>query len=110
MGIQMRTVNVAELKNRLSAYLRRVRAGEEILIRDRNLPVAKLVPLSGAEISADELALVATGELALPSRPLDEESFWRIGEDVLIQGDFSERAAQAVSDDRDERDAGLLGR
>ena len=40
----MRTVNVAELKNQLSKYLRFAKGGEEIVIRDRNLPVAKLVP------------------------------------------------------------------
>lgn len=37
----MRSVNIAELKNRLSAYIRFARAGEEIVIRDRNLPVAR---------------------------------------------------------------------
>ena len=40
----MRSVNVAELKNRLSKYLTFARSGEEVVIRDRNLPVAKLVP------------------------------------------------------------------
>ena len=36
----MRSVNVAELKNRLSKYLTFAKGGEEIVIRDRNLPVA----------------------------------------------------------------------
>jgi prevent-host-death family protein len=40
----MRTVNVAELKNRLSKFLSFAKGGEEVVIRDRNLPVAKLVP------------------------------------------------------------------
>ena len=40
----MRSVNVAELKNWLSKYLTFAKGGEEIIIRDRNLPVAKLVP------------------------------------------------------------------
>jgi prevent-host-death family protein len=39
----MKTVNIAELKNRLSTYVRFARNGEEVVIRDRNLPVAKLV-------------------------------------------------------------------
>ncbi len=39
----MKSVHVAELKNRLSAYLRVPRSGEEIVIRDRNLPIAKLI-------------------------------------------------------------------
>ncbi len=43
----MRSVNIAELKNRLSRYLTFAKGGEEIIIRDRNLPVAKLVPFSG---------------------------------------------------------------
>jgi prevent-host-death family protein len=42
----MRSVNVAELKNRLSKYLTFAKGGEEVVIRDRNLPVAKLVPFS----------------------------------------------------------------
>jgi len=34
----------AELKNRLSKYLTFATGGEEIIIQDCNLPVAKLVP------------------------------------------------------------------
>jgi len=41
----MRSVNIAELKNRLSTYIAYARAGETIIIRDRNKPVAQLVPL-----------------------------------------------------------------
>jgi hypothetical protein len=33
----MRTVNIGVLKNQLSAYLR-VRNGEEVVVRDRNVP------------------------------------------------------------------------
>jgi len=47
----MRSVNVAELKNRLSKYLTFAKGGEEVVIRDRNLPVAKLVPFSATEFS-----------------------------------------------------------
>jgi antitoxin (DNA-binding transcriptional repressor) of toxin-antitoxin stability system len=32
----MQTVNIAELKNNLSYYLRQVRQGNEIMIKDRN--------------------------------------------------------------------------
>jgi len=41
-----RGVRVAELKARLSAYLRKVRAGETITVLDRDTPIARLVPLS----------------------------------------------------------------
>jgi prevent-host-death family protein len=65
-GGAMVSVNVAELKNRLSKYLTFVKGGEEIVIRDRNLPVAKLVPFSADESSEEELLLVAAGKMRLP--------------------------------------------
>jgi prevent-host-death family protein len=40
----VRTAGVRELKDRLSEYLRLVRAGEEILITDRGEVVARLSP------------------------------------------------------------------
>lgn len=39
-----RGVNIAELKSRLSHYLRHVRLGGEIIVKDRETPVARLVP------------------------------------------------------------------
>lgn len=42
--IVMKEVGIAELKARLSAHLRRVRAGESLTILDRATPVARLVP------------------------------------------------------------------
>ncbi len=38
----MRTVGIAELKNRLSHYLRRVQRGESILISDRDRVIARI--------------------------------------------------------------------
>ena len=40
----MTKANVAELKNRLSAYLREVRNGGEVVVLDRTQPIAKIVP------------------------------------------------------------------
>src|SRR5712675_1218814 len=63
----MRSVNVAELKNRLRKYLTFAKGGEEIVIRDRNLPVAKLVPFPADDGSEEELLLlVAAGKMRLP--------------------------------------------
>jgi len=42
-------VHVAELKARLSAYLRKVRGGEPITVLDRDTPIACLVPM-GVEV------------------------------------------------------------
>src|ERR1700722_660392 len=74
----MRSVNVAELKNRLSKYLTFAKGGEEIIIRDRNLPVAKLVPFFPKEGTEEELLLVAAGKMRLPERPVDLEKVLRI--------------------------------
>jgi prevent-host-death family protein len=40
----MKKVGVAELKARLSENLRGVRDGEEIIVMDRDTPVARIVP------------------------------------------------------------------
>ena len=41
----MRSVRIAELKARLSEYLRAVRRGETIAVLDRETPVAQIVPV-----------------------------------------------------------------
>jgi prevent-host-death family protein len=41
----MKQVRIADLKARLSEYLRAVRRGETIAVLDRNTPVAQIVPI-----------------------------------------------------------------
>lgn len=41
----MKQVRIAELKARLSEYLRAVRGGESIAVLDRDTPVAQLIPV-----------------------------------------------------------------
>jgi prevent-host-death family protein len=41
----MRAVRIAELKAKLSEYLRAVRRGETIAVLDRETPVAQIVPV-----------------------------------------------------------------
>jgi prevent-host-death family protein len=92
----MRSVNVAELKNRLSKYLSFAKGGEEVVIRDRNLPVAKLVPFLGAD--DQELVLVAAGKLRLPKVQLDVKELLRIPTGSVT----GNQAMQAVLADREE--------
>ena len=98
----MRSVNIARLKNNLSRYLKEVRRGEEILIRDRKIPVAKIVPLTGVDgLDAETLALVAAGVLRLPEKRLTRNfwrKFWRMPGPRIS----AERAAAAVVADREE--------
>lgn len=94
----MRSVNVAELKNRLSKYLRFARGGEEVVIRDRNLPVAKLVPFSTEGADDQDLVLVAAGKLRLPKVRLDVKELLRIPTG-RVSGN---KAIQAVVAEREE--------
>ena len=74
----MKSVNIAELKNGLSGYLNDVKAGEEILVRDRNQPVARIVPLARSRDEDEELlALASQGKLRLGEGVLDE-SLWEL--------------------------------
>jgi prevent-host-death family protein len=57
----MRSANIAQLRDRLRRYLREVRAGEEIIIRDRNRPIAKIVPLTIDDVDDAALAQGAGG-------------------------------------------------
>jgi prevent-host-death family protein len=40
-------VGIRELRGRLSDYLTRVRDGEELVVTDRGVAVARIVPISG---------------------------------------------------------------
>lgn len=57
------TVGVRELKNSLSSYLDRVRAGETVTVSDRGRPIALIVPLGGP-VGDTIRQLVRAGRLA----------------------------------------------
>jgi prevent-host-death family protein len=70
------TVAVAELKARLSEYLRAVKAGQAIVVTERGRPVARLVPVSGGPGAEGRLReLVASGAVREPVRRRAPE-FW----------------------------------
>jgi antitoxin (DNA-binding transcriptional repressor) of toxin-antitoxin stability system len=56
----MKAVNIAELKNRLSHYLRAVRRGQSLLVKDRDRVIARIEPAGesghAAGTDADRLA------------------------------------------------------
>jgi prevent-host-death family protein len=60
----MRTVNIGDLKAHLSAHIQLVREGEEVLVCDRNKPVARIVPCHLKDDA--EQRLVARGILLPP--------------------------------------------
>jgi prevent-host-death family protein len=70
----MLSINIADLKNNLSHYLRQVREGNEITIKDRNRVIARIVPAAPAAGYDEELLeLAARGKVRLPEQPLTAE-------------------------------------
>jgi prevent-host-death family protein len=49
-------VGIRELKNSLSSYLRRVRQGETVVVTDRGVPVARVIPAGMPEHIANLMA------------------------------------------------------
>ena len=95
----MPSVGIGELKNRLSAYLDKVRRGEEVIVRDRSRPFAKIVPLAGADdLEQEDAKLVAAGLLRPPEESFSR-GFWSIRAPRLD----ARIVAAAISADRDER-------
>ena len=65
----MKPVGVAELKARLSEYLRAVRKGHDFTIMDRDQPIARVVPYaaSGPLVVREAMTVYRTlGDIPLP--------------------------------------------
>ena len=62
----MKTVNIAELKAQLSAHIQHVKQGGEVLVCERNKPVARIVPCDMEDYSDHEKRLIAQGILVPP--------------------------------------------
>jgi prevent-host-death family protein len=71
-----RTINVADLKNRLSEQLEAVEAGEELVICRRNVPIARLtaMPLrrNTTKLGFDEGKLRLLGDVTGPAVPASD--------------------------------------
>ena len=99
----MKSVQIGELKNHLSAHLREVRKGEEIIIRDRNLPVARIIPYVPESIEEQERMLIAEGIMRPPKNPPKDRERWLKEFLAKPRPKVSGRTAiQAVLDEREE--------
>ncbi|HUG03841.1 MAG TPA: type II toxin-antitoxin system prevent-host-death family antitoxin [Steroidobacteraceae bacterium] len=65
----MEKVSVSQLKDQLSAYLKKVRAGQTVVVTDRNVPVARLEPVKPGSEAERIAQLVQQGLVALPTAP-----------------------------------------
>jgi prevent-host-death family protein len=97
----MRTVNIGTLRNQLSAYLQIVWKGEEVVVRDRNVPVARILPFTlplpeEGDRAAEEAYLIATGQMKPAKEEMDWEAFWArprgdVPHDVAVQATIDSR-------------------
>lgn len=66
----MEKATISQLKNHLSRYLRKVRAGASILVLDRDEPVARLEAVSAGTVAPGRLErLERAGLVRRPARP-----------------------------------------
>ncbi len=76
----MKVANIAELKNRLSEFLALVEKGEEIEVRKRNVPIARVVPITRKRVNRTRIGCGAGtvrihGDL---TEPLIPEAIWEM--------------------------------
>ena len=86
----MRTVNISDLKARLSAHIQHVKDGEELLVCDRNKPVARIIPCSAESEPERERRLIARGILTPPLKKQSSPTSWpkppgNISDEVMAQ-------------------------
>src|SRR5262245_26664456 len=97
----MKTVGVRELKNRLSEYIREVRAGEGVLVTDRGEVVAEIGPPGHGAVDGSVprglVALARRGLVTLGSRS-DAKLY-----PALPRRRRRYRAAQLLDEERGER-------
>ncbi|HEV3071331.1 MAG TPA: type II toxin-antitoxin system prevent-host-death family antitoxin [Solirubrobacteraceae bacterium] len=75
-------VGVAELRQNLSRYLRRVARGERLVVTDRNRPVAELGPPASTGAALDRL--IAEGRVSRPLRRGLPESLQLAGDPYAL--------------------------
>jgi prevent-host-death family protein len=93
----MEKVTISQLKNRLSAFLKKVRAGQTIVVFDRNQPVARLERIRDEGHPDDRLSrLERNGLLRRSSRRLPLETLRSPAPEA------KQSVVQAVLDERRE--------
>ena len=68
----MRSVGIAELRSKLSRYLRDVQRGDTLLVLDRDTPIARLTSFDAGKdmaISPPLSTRIAVGKLKMPVCP-----------------------------------------
>ena len=98
----MKRASITHTKNHLSQLIDWVREGQSVLIMDRKVPVARLVPVDTAELTTPEWvgSLVRHGLVSPPRKRLDVKEF------ILRPKARTSRGASAVQALIAEREEG----
>jgi prevent-host-death family protein len=95
----METAAVSELKAKLSGYLKRVKAGEEVIITERGKAIARVVPFTRSGPSPAEYEeMIRAGIIRPAKKPLGPE-FLDAPRASLPDG----WALKALQEDREDR-------
>jgi prevent-host-death family protein len=63
-------VSISRLKDQLSSYLKKVEAGQTVIVTDRNKPVAQLTPMPRSENESERIErLIDMGVLTRAKEP-----------------------------------------
>ncbi len=76
MRSTIKVISVSRLKARLSEQLRKVKAGETVLITERGRPIGMMSPLPPTILTDELTELAEAGLVRLASEPLDR-GFWK---------------------------------
>lgn len=85
----MKSVRIAELKNRLSEHLRAVERGAEVIVMDRNRPIARIVPLS-KKVGAPRMLPASRDFRSIRGRK-HKRAGWKISSTELLLEERSDR-------------------
>ena len=94
----MTRVSIALLRTRLRQYLNAVKAGEEIIVTDRNMPVARIVPIDAAVRQQAHLRWLVRSGRARPGTGKLPADFWT----RRLPADTGGHALRALLEDREE--------
>ena len=97
----MRTAKISELKAKLSAHIQYVKNGEEVLILDRNTPVARLVsPGPVEDEDARMRRLIAKGIVTPPKVPRVKGEKWPEPPGPMVSREVMEQVWREERDGR----------
>lgn len=96
--VTMQEASISQLKARLSQYMRLVRGGQEVIVTDRGVPVARIVALdSERRLDARVKDLVERGLVRPPASGLPKD-FWKRPRPIDAEG----RVVDALLGERSE--------